>query len=189
MSTAHNPVAPLLHRLDAAVSTPDPARVCEDVKNVLMDELGRGLVALPEALLRTVPTGYARRRLFLDPAGRYSVVVMVWGPGQGTPLHDHAGHWCVECVYAGKIRVTSYDLQRQEGERAFFERRDVVEAGVGAAGALIPPFQYHTIENPSEETAVTLHVYRGEITWCHAFEPLDDTGWYRPQRRELTYSA
>ena len=35
---------------------------------------------------------------------------MTWGPGQGTPLHDHAGMWCVEGVLEGRIEVARYDL-------------------------------------------------------------------------------
>jgi predicted metal-dependent enzyme (double-stranded beta helix superfamily) len=114
---------------------------------------------------------------------------MVWAPGQGTPLHDHAGSWCVECVYQGRIRVTSYDLANETDGRAQFKETDVVEAGVGGAGALIPPFEYHTIENPYDETAVTVHVYQGELTWCHAFHPTDDAGWFRRERRELVYNT
>lgn len=189
MSPSSGSVNGLVHRLEAAVAATDTGTVCQQVKSILMEELGTQRLIVPEIFLRPVPSGYARRRLFLDPEGRFSVVVMVWAPGQGTPLHDHAGHWCVECVYAGKIRVTSFELEQEEPERALFRRREVTEAGVGTAGALIPPFQYHTIENPYEAMAVTLHVYRGEITWCHAFEPLGDSGWFQPQRRELTYSV
>ena len=47
--------------------------------------------------------GYGRRLLHRDPRGRYTVVVMTWGPGQGTPIHDHANLWCVECVYRGNV--------------------------------------------------------------------------------------
>lgn len=190
MAAASSPgVAGLLGRLESAVTAPDTRSVCQQVKAVLMEELGQGRIQLPPAFLRSVASGYARRRLFLDREERFSVVVMVWDPGQRTPLHDHAGHWCVECVYAGKIRVTSFDLEREEPERALFRRREAVDAGVGTAGALIPPFQYHTIENPFDHKAVTIHVYKEEITWCHAFESLDESGWFRPQRRELTYSA
>ena len=38
---------------------------------------------------------------------------MTWGPGQGTPVHDHGGLWCVEGVVEGQIAVTRYDVQPQ----------------------------------------------------------------------------
>jgi predicted metal-dependent enzyme (double-stranded beta helix superfamily) len=179
----------LVRRLDQAASVQNATTICRNIKDVLMEELGNRRVRIPEEYLAPVPTGYARRLLYKDHASRFSVVVMVWGPGQGTPLHDHAGHWCVECVYEGRIRVTSYDVDHERESDVLFKQVDSVVSGVGAAGALIPPFEYHTIENPFDDRAVTIHVYKGELAWCHAYEPLDDKGWHRRTRRELTYSA
>jgi len=108
---------------------------------------------------------------------------------QGTPLHDHAGQWCVECVYAGRIRVRSFELTERDGDRCRFEFRSEVFAGVGEAGTLIPPFEYHILENAGESKAVTVHVYHGELTWCHAFFPEDEAeGVYRRERKALGYS-
>ena len=114
---------------------------------------------------------------------------MVWNRGQGTPLHDHAGTWCVECVYRGRIRVTSYSVRGGDPERGVvrFEKETVVMAGVGEAGALIPPFEYHVLENADETPSVTLHVYGGEMTYCHIFEPAE--GGYLRKYRELGYTA
>ena len=187
--TSSSGIAAMIRRIDAAVAGPDSATVCQGVKSILMEELGNRRVTVPDEYLRPVDTGYARRRLFLDPHERYSIVVMVWAPGQHTPLHDHAGHWCVECVYEGRVRVTSFAREGEGGDRVHFTQKTTVVSGVGAAGALIPPFEYHTIENPFTEKAVTVHVYRGEITWCHAFEPLGDDGWFLPQRHDLGYDA
>ncbi|MFQ5600194.1 MAG: cysteine dioxygenase [Candidatus Krumholzibacteriia bacterium] len=181
--------AALIRRLEEAVSVPDTSSICRSVKNVLQEKLNRPRDFVPQECLRADPARYARRLLFKDPDGRFSVVVMVWAPGQQTPLHDHAGHWCVECVYEGRIRVTSFDLEEERNGDALFKVQTSVVSGMGEAGALIPPSEYHTIANPFDEKAVTLHVYRGEITWCHAFEPLAQAGWYRRQRRALPYTV
>jgi len=135
-----------------------------------------------------VPTRYARRLLHRDPETRYTMLAMVWGSGQATPLHDHAGIWCVEGVYQGRIRVTSYNVSGGDPERdtVQFHQESVVHAGVGEAGALIPPFEYHVLENALETPAVTLHVYGGELDHCHIFEPVDG-GWLR-KYRELSYT-
>ena len=42
------------------------------------------------------------------------MVVMTWGPGQKTALHDHAGIWCVECVVDGNMEVAQYDLMSED---------------------------------------------------------------------------
>jgi 3-mercaptopropionate dioxygenase len=179
----------LIRRLDEATSVFDPNRLCRNVKNVLTDVVGSGEDFVDAHFLRPAPDRYARRLLHKDPQGRYTVVVMVWGVGQGTPLHDHAGVWCVECVYRGRIRVTSFDLEGDpEAGPVRFTPESVVHAGVGEAGALIPPFEYHMIENPDATPAITLHVYGGEMTWCHAFFPVED-GAYRRETRQLAYTA
>jgi hypothetical protein len=95
--------------------------------------------------------------------------------------------WCVECVYRGRIKVVSYRMEGDEEELVDFVPETTVLAGPGEAGALIPPFDHHTIENAEETPAVTLHIYGGEMTWCHAFVPVEGGG-YRRVRRELSYT-
>ena len=94
----------LIRRLDEAVEAEDDASRCRRVKAVLMDVVSSGEQFIPEALLRSSTGQYARRLLHRDPDGRYSALIMVWDRGQGTALHDHAGMWCCECVYRGRIR-------------------------------------------------------------------------------------
>jgi predicted metal-dependent enzyme (double-stranded beta helix superfamily) len=189
-SVASPVVTELVRRIDAAMAPSDDARRCRSVKQVLADVVGRGGAFLPESFLAPTPTAYARRLLHRDPTGRYSVVVMVWDRAQGTPLHDHAGTWCVECVYRGEIRVTSFSIRGGDPEEDVvrFEKESVVVAGRGEAGALIPPFEYHLIENPAPDPAVTIHVYGGEVMHCHVFEPLGG-GRFRRAYRELGYTA
>ena len=178
----------LIRRLDEAVAIRDDAVRCRNVKQVLTDVVNSGEAFLDARFLQPLPDCYARRLLHRDPAGRYSALVMVWDRGQGTPLHDHAGMWCVECVYRGRIRVTSYSAHGGDPEKDIvrFEQENVVMAGVGEAGALIPPFEYHVLENADQSPAVTIHVYGGEMTYCHIFEPVDGGG-YKRKYRELTY--
>ena len=189
-TTARAPqVSDLIRRLDQAVDVDDPHRLCANVKSVLCDAVGSGEEFLDASFLATAPDRYARRLLHRDPGGRYTVVVMVWDRGQGTPLHDHAGMWCVECVYRGRIRVTSFDLEGSPTAEALrFVPESVALAGKGEAGHLIPPFEYHMIENPDETPAVTIHVYGGEMTSCTAFFPLEGGG-YRREIRALSYTA
>ena len=180
----------LIRRLDEATAAPDDAARCRSVKQVLIDIVASGEQFLDPPFLVPAPDRYARRLLHRAPGNRYTVIAMVWGVGQGTPLHDHAGTWCVECVYRGKIKVTSFSVRGGDPEKDIvqFERETVIMAGVGEAGALIPPFEYHMIENPTAAPAVTIHVYGGEMTYCHVFEPEGASG-YRRKYRELTYTT
>jgi len=179
----------LVQRLDAAVVVRDDAGRCRAVKQALVAAVTGGEITLDPRFLLPASDRYARRLLYRDPELRYTVLAMVWDRGQGTALHDHAGTWCVECVYRGRIRVTSYSVRGGEPERDLvrFEPETVVMAGVGEAGALIPPFEYHRLENPDETPALTIHVYGGEMTYCHVYEPTSEGG-YRRRYRELSYT-
>ena len=180
----------LVRRLDQAMVAPDDEGRCRNVKKVLTEMLGSGTPFLDPRYLAPTPDHYARRLLHRDPQGRYTAVVMVWDQGQGTPLHDHAGMWCVECVYRGRIEVTAYSVTGGEAERGVvhFREESRVFAGVGESGALIPPFEYHRLRNAGASPAVTLHVYGGEMTRCHVFDPLPEGGYIR-RSRDLAYTV
>ena len=178
----------LIRRLDEAVAINDDAVRCQNVKQVLIDVVGRAEDFLDARFLKPAPDRYARRLVHDDPQGRYTVLAMVWGKGQQTPLHDHAGIWCVECVYRGRIRVTSFGVRGGDPETGVvqFEQEKEVHAGPGEAGALIPPFEYHVLANDSDTPSVTIHVYGGTMDHCHIFEPVDG-GWQR-RYRALSYT-
>ena len=182
-------VRELVRRLDEAMTPRDDAGRCRIVKRVLEDTFAAGTEFLDARFLVPNPERYARRLVHRDPDNRYTVIAMVWNVGQGTPLHDHAGMWCVECVYSGRIRVTSYNCHGGDPEHDIvqFKQETVIHAGVGQAGALIPPFEYHVLENAGDAPAITLHVYGGEMDHCHIFEPVEN-GWIR-RYRELSYTA
>lgn len=172
----------LIARLDAAVRLGTPGAITHEIKEQLESAIHDHRVALPARFHATRPEGYARRLLHRSPDLGYTAVVMTWAPGQGTPLHDHAGIWCVEGVVAGRMDVTQYDLLEQAEGRYRFEAKGCVHADVGSAGCLIPPYEYHVLANPTAAPSVTLHVYGGEMTSCHVFEPLADGAWVRRER-------
>jgi predicted metal-dependent enzyme (double-stranded beta helix superfamily) len=46
------------------------------------------------------PATYRCHLLHAEPDGSFSVVALVWRPGQATPIHDHVT-WCVFGVIQG----------------------------------------------------------------------------------------
>lgn len=183
------PIARLLERIGEASTQEDVEAICRGVKDALCDEVIRGGLELPAELVAPAPDKYARRLLAKCPQDKYAIVIMVWGVDQGTPIHDHAGKWCVECVYSGQIKVTSYDKLAEDETTARFRAEEVTFARKGEAGALIPPRDYHVIENAQKgESAVTIHVYGGEMEGCHAFFPKEGDV-YDKKWCELCYTA
>ncbi len=176
----------LIARLDRAVDRGSPDAITTRVKADLEDLLGRAVVLLPDRFRQPRADTYARRLLHRDPAGRYTAIVMTWGPGQGTPVHDHGGLWCVEGVVEGQIAVTHYDVEAGT-DGLTVEKGDTILAGTGTAGRLIPPTDYHVLANALSDTpSMTLHVYGGDLSRCRVFLP-DSNGRYVETVRALSF--
>jgi 3-mercaptopropionate dioxygenase len=177
----------LVARLNQAVAARSPEAITARVKADLEDLLGRSVLVLPDRFRQTRSDCYARRLLYQDPEQRYTAVVMTWGPGQGTPVHDHGGLWCVEGVVEGEMAVTQYDVQPEEDGFRVRAIGAPITAGVGSAGRLIPPTDYHVLANARRDaTSLTLHVYGGNLDGCRIFVPRDD-GRYEQSIRALSY--
>jgi len=177
----------LVARLDRAVDAGSVEEVTREVKHALEELLAAGAVRIPEEFRRPRADTYARRLLHRDPAGRYTAIVMTWGPGQGTPVHDHGGLWCVEGVVEGLIAVTRYEVQAQPDDRYRVEAGDTLIAGTGEAGRLIPPIDHHVIANAlGDRPSLTLHIYGGELAACQVFLP-DADGLYVSRVKALSF--
>jgi predicted metal-dependent enzyme (double-stranded beta helix superfamily) len=131
---------------------------------------GRALLAsliaqdgwLPQALLEPDPEGYRIHRLHVDPAGRFSVSAMVWGPGQGTPIHDHTV-WGMVGVLRGRERCEEFGHLLEPGG-------PLVAGGVhellpGDIDLVSPRIgDIHRVSNALQDgTSVSIHVYGGDI--------------------------
>ncbi len=180
----------LLPPLRRALAAHDRADCTNEVKRALEHLVRSGDLDLPDRFRQPVASAYARRLLHRCPQTGCTAIVMCWGPGQETALHDHAGLWCVECVLEGEIEVESF--QRVAGDspdRLRFEPTETVRCGVGEAGSLIPPNEYHVLRNPRpDRIAMTLHIYEDEMQYCTLFRQMAG-GWYTPERHPLGYDA
>ncbi len=176
----------LIDSIDDAVSQPDTAAVTQHLRQSLCRIMRDNAVQLPQDVLIPHPDHYARRELYRSERYGYCVLAMTWGPGQGTPIHDHDGMWCVEGVWRGALEIVQYDLFERVDDRYHFGAVGSIQAGAGSAGSLIPPHEYHSIRNPSNDSVtVSLHVYAGPMLRCSVFQPLPDSGWYTRDVRTL----
>jgi predicted metal-dependent enzyme (double-stranded beta helix superfamily) len=192
-------VHPLIDRLCEAVRLQDVNAIGERIKNDLESFIPDEGLILPERFRKVKPDSYARRLLYSDPDLGFTALVMTWGPGQRTALHDHAGIWCVEGVLEGEMEVIRYELTEEEEDGlCHFAERGSVHALAGKAGALIPPFEHHVLANARpDQASLTLHVYGGEMTHCDIFQPVAATamdehggggaGTYRRSTHQLSY--
>ncbi|AKS41647.1 cysteine dioxygenase family protein [Wenzhouxiangella marina] len=189
MSVEFKGKSKMIERISEAVDRDCPREITNRLRQVLCDLVQDSEVQLPDCVFEHHPDHYCRRLLHQDDKLGYTVLAMTWGPGQSTPVHDHAGMWCVEAVWHGEIEVVQYELLEQREDQFHLEPRTTMRTGVGSAGSLIPPHEYHTIANPDQsQPAVTLHIYAGEMDCCCIFEQTGED-WYRRQSRHLSLDA
>jgi 3-mercaptopropionate dioxygenase len=106
---------------------------------------------------------YRQHLVHVHPAGRYSIVALVWKPGQATPIHDHRC-WCVVGVWRGLERETTYDLHRGLGSPVLVPRGSTL-AAPGHVSVLVPPEEdIHRVENSGTCLAISIHVYGDDIS-------------------------
>ncbi|NUR89533.1 MAG: cysteine dioxygenase family protein [Nonomuraea sp.] len=87
----------------------------------------------------------------------FSIVSVVWRPGQGTVIHDHVS-WCAFGILSGIEYETLY---RDMGTH-------LVEIGraanhPGEVSGFAPPGDIHSVVNTSTEVGVSLHVYGANV--------------------------
>jgi predicted metal-dependent enzyme (double-stranded beta helix superfamily) len=130
---------------------------------LVADALARHLptpeVLTPEQRVGS-PDGYRSHLLYSEPGGAFSIVALVWRPGQVTPIHDHVT-WCVFGVIRG-----------QEHEELFLLDEDagcLVKAGArtnhaGDVSGFAPPGDIHRVRNVGDQTAISLHIYGTDVS-------------------------
>jgi 3-mercaptopropionate dioxygenase len=180
----------LVKALDVAVQSGDQHAVTSALRNALCGLIVDPEVRLPDCVHDPIVDHYARRELYRSARHGYSVVAMTWGPGQGTPVHDHSGLWCVEGVWGGQLEITQYELLERDGERFRFRAAGGMQAGPGSAGSLIPPHEYHSIRNASPDAiAISLHIYKAPMECCSMFLPQSDEWYVRAPKALATDEA
>lgn len=177
----------LVKQLDWAISLPSDEQSLIATQMVLGTATTINHGFLPNLFLEPAAASYARRPIHVDPAGRYSLLAMVWAPGQGTALHDHGGLWVVECPYHGQVQVTNYEFLGESEGLSKFRVQGARLTGRGEFDFRVPPQEHHVVENTSGKVAVTLHVFSGVLERCSVFEPVD--GGYRRTEKVMAYSG
>jgi predicted metal-dependent enzyme (double-stranded beta helix superfamily) len=101
------------------------------------------------------PDDYRGHTLYVAPDGSFSIVGLVWRPGQFTRIHDHVT-WCVFGVIQGVEHEELFDADlKLIGES---------DNHVGDVSGFAPPGDIHRVHNTGEETAISIHVYGTDVS-------------------------
>lgn len=97
-------------------------------------------------------TCYARNRVVLND--HVELVVICWGPGQSSAIHDHGQSHCLYLVVEGEMHEERFRLNgsgepEPTGERSYGRGDISVSAG----------HEIHRINNRTAAELVTVHIY------------------------------
>lgn len=170
---------------DAAMKARRPSKIVP----ALVDNL-RGLLAnvgqLPPSLLETCESGYVRRELYRSRAHGYRIFAITWGPGQASPIHDHADVWGVEAVLRGELEVVDFRSVRE-----YEALNELLPSGQhrltpGDVISLLPPHDLHACRNVgTRDAAVSLHIYGRHLERVRSYVHLEGR-LYRQEEVRLT---
>jgi predicted metal-dependent enzyme (double-stranded beta helix superfamily) len=99
--------------------------------------------------------GYRSHTLHVEPDGSFSIIGLVWRPGQVTRIHDHLT-WCVFGVIQGIEHEDLFD--------ADLNLLGSSDNHVGDVSGFAPPGDIHRVHNTAEETAISIHIYGTDVT-------------------------
>jgi predicted metal-dependent enzyme (double-stranded beta helix superfamily) len=120
----------------------------------------RRAAATPGLLTPALRTGqphcYARRTIASDPAGRFTLLSLVWNPGQFSPPHAHDA-WCAYAVAENALTETLFDFDAASG-KAVPAAVSLREPGY-ACFALPGLEQIHRLGNAGDVPAISIHAY------------------------------
>ena len=100
------------------------------------------------------PDGYRSHTLHVEPDGSFSIIALVWQPGQRTRIHDHTT-WCVFGVIQGIEHEDVYD-----GDLNLIGHNDNHR---GDVHGFAPPGDIHRVHNTGDEVAISVHVYGTDV--------------------------
>jgi 3-mercaptopropionate dioxygenase len=148
-------LSPLVAGIRAAVeSNADWAATAQLVADALQRDLPTPDVLTAEQRLGS-PDDYQGHTLHVEPDGSFSIVALVWRPGQLTRIHDHVT-WCAFGVIQGVEHEELFDADLNLIGRS--------ENHVGDVSGFAPPGDIHRVHNTGDGTAISIHVYGTDVT-------------------------
>jgi 3-mercaptopropionate dioxygenase len=106
------------------------------------------------------PKHYRSHLLHSEADGTFSIVALVWRPGQMTRIHDHVT-WCVFGVIQG---IEHEELFTVDAEGGVLVEAGTNSNGTGAVSGFSPPGDIHRVRNVGERTAISIHIYGTDVS-------------------------
>lgn len=107
---------------------------------------------------------YRRHLLYADPLRRFTILALVWRPGQQTPIHGHTA-WGAVGVHQGWLEARRYELLDAGSGLLSCAERCCGEAGPGDTSYVQAGLRdIHRLACRSGDGAISIHVYGRDLS-------------------------
>ncbi|KAL4881300.1 RmlC-like cupin domain-containing protein [Aspergillus karnatakaensis] len=119
------------------------------------------------------------RNLIDEGNGKSNLLILVWSPGRGSAIHDHANAHCVMKVLKGTLQETLYTWPDQDkvqhGQSSPPEVTKVTTYGENQVTYMSDKLGLHKIHNPDpNNVAISLHLYTPPNAANYGFSVFDE---------------
>ncbi|KAL3458391.1 RmlC-like cupin domain-containing protein [Aspergillus heterothallicus] len=118
-----------------------------------------------------------------------NILLLVWNPQKGSPIHDHANAHCIMKVLAGNLRETVYQAPEKGTESGPLRVLSEKEHSPNDVTYIADDIGLHRVYNPSpNKVAVSLHLYtppNAADYGYHIFDQATGKSSYVPQARAI----
>ena len=95
----------------------------------------------------------------------FEIIIVCWKAGQVAPIHGHEGEKCWARIQKGSLQVCNYKEISSDPMNL-----DLVDRVLAKKGYLDGPADIHSVENISNDIAVSLHVYASPFDSCDIYD-------------------
>ncbi|KAK4187113.1 RmlC-like cupin domain-containing protein [Podospora australis] len=138
------------------------------------------------------------RNLVDEGNGKSNLLVLVWSPGKGSPIHDHGNAHCLMKILRGNLTETRYAFPEGKEEEGEDIPMAVISEKVhkeNEVAYMADELGVHRVSNQGSDFAVSLHLYTPPNVakgGCHVFNPetgkkshVKNCGYYSAYGRKL----
>ncbi|CAN3363657.1 cysteine dioxygenase Cdg1p [Diutina catenulata] len=140
-----------------------------DAVKQAMEEYTSNELEWQHMALHDASRGYSRNGV-VNINGNANMLLLVWSPGKSSAIHDHANAHCCMKILKGSLMESLYDVPDHEGQMVAKKHTELTRDQVGY---ISDDIGLHKISNPTDDYAVSLHVYTppyASINGCSMYE-------------------
>ncbi|XP_038258718.1 cysteine dioxygenase type 1 [Dermochelys coriacea] len=102
--------------------------------------------------------------------GKFNLMILCWGEGHGSSIHDHTDSHCFMKILQGNLKETLFEWPGKKGTGAMTKKSERV-LGENQCAYINDSIGLHRVENTSHtESAVSLHLYSPSFDSCNTFD-------------------